>query len=234
MGRPRTAGMFVGLLALPAAAARSAARAVWRGTLSDGLPFVQDDATGSGARPAAAPPGRQGEDHGRRPGSSSARASSAPIALTFQNPNKHKVTDEARPGQDRQDHRAPRGRRPPVHHGGLRDPADAAPDPAGCRPSGPPTWPPCGVPMDTWPSLTMRNRPLNQDGCKGAELKLRFKARGLRGDDRGDDELRGAGAGRSRSCSPSVSRCWWPGSPRRTGAPRAAGPPPRPRAAPRP
>ena len=36
------------------------------------------------------------------------------------------------------------------------------------------------VPMDAWPWLTMLNRPLNQDGCKGAEVKLKFKARGLK------------------------------------------------------
>ena len=37
-----------------------------------------------------------------------------------------------------------------------------------------------GLPMEAWPRLSMLNRPLNQDGCKGAVLKLRFKARGLR------------------------------------------------------
>jgi hypothetical protein len=36
------------------------------------------------------------------------------------------------------------------------------------------------VPTASWPLLTMLNRPLNQDGCKGAELRLKFKARGLK------------------------------------------------------
>ncbi len=36
------------------------------------------------------------------------------------------------------------------------------------------------VPIEIWPSLTMLNRPLNQDGCKGAQIRLKFKARGLR------------------------------------------------------
>ena len=36
------------------------------------------------------------------------------------------------------------------------------------------------IPMDAWPWLTMLNRPVNQDGCKGAHVSLRFKARGLK------------------------------------------------------
>jgi hypothetical protein len=36
-----------------------------------------------------------------------------------------------------------------------------------------------GVASQSGPWLTMLNRPVNQDGCKGARLKLRFKARGL-------------------------------------------------------
>jgi hypothetical protein len=35
------------------------------------------------------------------------------------------------------------------------------------------------LPMEAWPWLSMLNRPLNQDGCKGATVKLRFKSRGL-------------------------------------------------------
>jgi hypothetical protein len=36
-----------------------------------------------------------------------------------------------------------------------------------------------GVPAASWPRLTMLNRSVNQDGCKGAVVRLRFKARGL-------------------------------------------------------
>ena len=36
------------------------------------------------------------------------------------------------------------------------------------------------LPMESWPWLTMLNRPVNQDGCKGAEVRLKFKARGLK------------------------------------------------------
>jgi hypothetical protein len=36
------------------------------------------------------------------------------------------------------------------------------------------------LPVSDWPVLVMLDRPVNQDGCKGAELRLRFKARGLR------------------------------------------------------
>lgn len=32
-----------------------------------------------------------------------------------------------------------------------------------------------GIPPSRWPSLAMRNRPVNQDGCKGASIKLRFR-----------------------------------------------------------
>ena len=31
-----------------------------------------------------------------------------------------------------------------------------------------------GVPAWQWPNLKMRNRPVNQDGCKGATLKLSY------------------------------------------------------------
>jgi hypothetical protein len=37
-----------------------------------------------------------------------------------------------------------------------------------------------GVPTSSWPNLTMRNLPVNQDGCKGAQLSLRFRAHALR------------------------------------------------------
>lgn len=37
-----------------------------------------------------------------------------------------------------------------------------------------------GVPTPSWPHLAMRNLPVNQDGCKGAQLTLKYKARRLR------------------------------------------------------
>jgi hypothetical protein len=37
-----------------------------------------------------------------------------------------------------------------------------------------------GVPVEAWPLLTMLDRPLNQDGCQGAQLTLKLKARRLR------------------------------------------------------
>lgn len=36
------------------------------------------------------------------------------------------------------------------------------------------------VPPQSWPQVGMRNRPVNQDGCKGARLTLSFKARPAR------------------------------------------------------
>jgi hypothetical protein len=32
-----------------------------------------------------------------------------------------------------------------------------------------------GIPVLRWPTLAMRNRPVNQDGCKGASITLRFR-----------------------------------------------------------
>jgi hypothetical protein len=32
-----------------------------------------------------------------------------------------------------------------------------------------------GIQASRWPTLTMRNRPVNQDGCKGATVTLRFR-----------------------------------------------------------
>jgi hypothetical protein len=37
-----------------------------------------------------------------------------------------------------------------------------------------------GVPVASWPHLAMRNRPLNQDGCQGATLTLRYIAHEVR------------------------------------------------------
>lgn len=37
-----------------------------------------------------------------------------------------------------------------------------------------------GVPLRDWPQLIMINRPVNQDGCKGARLTLGYRAQGGR------------------------------------------------------
>jgi hypothetical protein len=177
MRRPRTAGMFVGLLALPVALLGALPAVGWQ--LSDALPFQQHDATREAQRPPQLHRGVKvkvtGAAQGQlRPGTS------APVALKFQNPNKHKVqmkrvrvkisavvapnADAAHPctTADFAIRQMPRRTL-------LRLPAKRTTDLAAMR-----------VPMDAWPWLTMLNRPLNQDGCKGAEVKLRFKARGLK------------------------------------------------------
>jgi hypothetical protein len=33
-----------------------------------------------------------------------------------------------------------------------------------------------GLPTNSWPELGMRNRPINQDGCKGVQVVLRLRA----------------------------------------------------------
>ena len=35
------------------------------------------------------------------------------------------------------------------------------------------------VPEENWPAVGMRNRPVNQDGCKGASLTLSYEATGV-------------------------------------------------------
>ena len=176
MRRPRTAGMFVGLLALPAALLGALPAVGWH--LSDGLSFVQDDA------PRAHGPLQLRRGHkvkvtgvaqGQlRPGAS------APIALTFQNPNKHKVqmkrvrvkisgviapnADAAHPCTTADYTIRQMPRRTVLKVRGKRTTALAA----------------MHIPMESWPWITMLNRPLNQDGCKGAEVRLKFKARGLK------------------------------------------------------
>ena len=37
------------------------------------------------------------------------------------------------------------------------------------------------VPVPSWPQVAMRNRAVNQDGCKGATLTLNYRARGAVG-----------------------------------------------------
>jgi len=39
-----------------------------------------------------------------------------------------------------------------------------------------------GMPLVDWPQVAMRNRPVNQDGCKGATLTLGYTAHGVLGD----------------------------------------------------
>jgi hypothetical protein len=38
-----------------------------------------------------------------------------------------------------------------------------------------------GMPLTEWPQVAMRNRQVNQDGCKGATLTLGYKAHGVLG-----------------------------------------------------
>ena len=133
-----------------------------------------------GARPAAAPPRRQGEGHRCGPRSAQPGHVGADRAQ-LPEPEQAPGPDEPRPGQDHRNHRAARGRSASVHHGGLRGPADAAADPhPGAGQKRTTDLAAMRVPIETWPWLTMLNRPLNQDGCKGAEMRLKFKARGLR------------------------------------------------------
>jgi hypothetical protein len=181
MGRPRTAGMFVALLALPVAllgALLGALPAVaWQ--LPDALSFTQHDAVWTAHGPDRLHRGVkvkvtgvvQGE---LRPGTS------VPILLTFQNPNRHKVqmkrvrvriggivapnADAAHPCTTADFSIQQMSRRTLLQLRSKRSTDLAA----------------LHLPMDAWPWLTMLNRPLNQDGCKGADVTLRLKARGLR------------------------------------------------------
>ena len=174
MRRPRTAGMFVGLLALPVALLGALPAVAWH--ISDGLPFGQDDATpvvhgpqhhrGHKVRITAAAQGPL------QPGTS------APVALKFHNPTKHKVrmqgvrvritavvapnADAAHPCTT-----ADFAVRQMPRRTVLRLPAKRTTGLAALH-----------VPQAAWPWLTMLDRSLNQDGCKHAEVRLRFKARG--------------------------------------------------------
>jgi hypothetical protein len=38
-----------------------------------------------------------------------------------------------------------------------------------------------GIPAAQWPQVTVLNRPVDQDGCKGASLTLTYTGRGLYG-----------------------------------------------------
>jgi hypothetical protein len=175
MRRPRTAGMFVGLFALPAALLGALPAVAWQ--LSEEIPFVQDDA------PRAH--GSQQLHRGHKvkiTGAAQGQLSpgvSVPIVLTFENPNKHRV----------------HMKRVRVKIAGVSAPNANAAHPCttadyairqmprktllrvrGKRAT---SLTALHIPMDAWPWLTMLNRPLNQDGCQGAHVTLKFKARGL-------------------------------------------------------
>jgi len=177
MRRPRTAGMFVGLLALPVALLGALPAVGWQ--LSDALPFREHDATRVAQGPQQLHRGVKvkvtSEAQGQLlPGTS------APVLLRFQNPNKRKVqmgrvrvkiagviapnADAAHPCTT-----ADFAVRQMARNTLLRLPARRSTDLAALH-----------VPMAAWPTLTMLNRPLNQDGCKAAEVRLKFKARGLK------------------------------------------------------
>ena len=141
-----------------------------------------------GARPAPAPPRRQGEGH--RCGPRSAQPGHVgPDRAQLPEPEQAPGPDEPRPGQDHRNHRAARGRIAPVHHGGLRGPADAAADPLRVPARSTTDLAAMRVPIESWPSLRMLNRPLNQDGCKGAEIRLQVQGTGADGGERDVDEL---------------------------------------------
>ena len=166
--------MFVGLLALPVALLGALPAGGWQ--LSAALPFLKHHATwvahgpqlhrGVKVRVTGAAQGPL------RPGVW------APVALTLKNPNSHSVqmnrvrvkvvrivapqANAAHPctKADFVVRQMPRST--------YQLPAAGSTDLAAL-----------GVPVGSWPRLAMRNRPANQDGCKGAVVKLRFKARGL-------------------------------------------------------
>ena len=168
--------MFVGLLALPAALLGALPAVAWH--LSDGLPFGLHDDAPRAQGPQQLHRGHKVKVTGAAQGQLHP-GTSAPIALTFQNPNKHKV----------------KMKRVRVKISGVIAPnADAAhPCTAAdyairqmprktvlkVRGKRTTTLATMRLPMESWPWLTMLNRPLNQDGCKGAEIRLKFKARGL-------------------------------------------------------
>ena len=175
MRRPRTAGMFVGLLALPVALLGALPAVAWH--LPGSLPFQDHEPT----REAQAPQLHRGAKV-KITGAAGGQLSpgtSAPVALRFENPNKRKVqmkrvrvkivgvvapnASAAHPctTADFAVRQMPRRTL-------LRLPAKRTTDLAAMH-----------LPMDAWPWLAMLDRPLNQDGCKGAEVRLKFKARGL-------------------------------------------------------
>ena len=180
MGRPRRTGLAVGLLVgLPVALLGALPAVAWQ--LPRVLPF--GDAFGPRDSVWVAPQTRI--HRGVRvqiSGTVQAPLSpgvSSPIHLGFMNPNPRtvrirrvKVTviqvtapraDVAHPctAADFEVHQMPRGI--------LRVPARRLVDLDGL-----------GVPALDWPQLIMRNLPVNQDGCKGAQLTLRFRAHRVR------------------------------------------------------
>ncbi len=167
--------MFVGLLALPVALLGALPAVGWEP--SGALAFWQHDPSWASRVPQlhrGAKVRVTGAAQGQlRPGAS------APVALSLRNPNSHriqmrrvrvKITGIVAPQADaahpctKADYAV---RQMPRQT--LRLPARRSVDLAAL-----------GLPVASWPQLTMLNRPVNQDGCKGAQLTLRFKARGLR------------------------------------------------------
>jgi hypothetical protein len=100
---------------------------------------------------------------------------SSPIRLGFTNPNKHPVrirqvrVTVTRVTAPFADAAHPCGAADfevrQLRRGVLRIPAKRFTDLAGL-----------GVPVSGWPQVVMRNRPVNQDGCKGAQLTLKYRA----------------------------------------------------------
>ena len=164
------------MLALPAALLGALPAVGWQ--LSEELPFVQDDAPRAHG-PQQLHRGYKVKVTGAAQGQLSPGIS-VPIALTFQNPNKHrvqmkrvrvKITGISAPNANAAhpcttaDYAVKQMQRKVV----LRVRGKRTTNLAAMH-----------IPMDSWPWLTMLNRPLNQDGCKGAQLTLKFKARGLK------------------------------------------------------
>ena len=105
---------------------------------------------------------------------------SAPIRLTFTNPNRRKVKIRrirvtiARVTAPRADAAHPCGTGDfevqQLGRAVLKLPAKRSTDLVALH-----------VPPSLWPRVTMRNLPVNQDGCRGAQLTLKFRARPVRG-----------------------------------------------------
>jgi hypothetical protein len=176
MDRVRGGGLAVGLfVCLPVALLLGTLPAVaWQ--LSGGLPF--GDSVGHSVARGRIHRGHRVQISGTVQAPLSPGISS-PIHLGFMNPNSHTVRIRrvrvivTRVTAPRADAAHPCGAADfevrQLRRGSLRIPAKRLTDLAGL-----------GVPAESWPQLVMRNRPVNQDGCKGAQLTLKFRARRLR------------------------------------------------------
>jgi hypothetical protein len=176
MGRTRRNALLVGLfVCLPVLLLASFPAVAWR--LADTLSATGQSVVGTAQSPRVHRGGRvriTGTIQGvLSPGVS------APIALRLTNPNRHRVrmrrikvtiirvvaplADAAHPctTADFEIRQMPRRE--------LRIPGRRTVDLAAL-----------GVPASSWPQLTMRNRTVNQDGCKSAQLSLKFRARAVR------------------------------------------------------